>query len=233
MKAHHENRASEPVQDPRARTGFTTRFAPLALSLALTACASAPDGGGGHSLGSAYAETGRLAADVAWLADDAREGRRAGTAGERAAGEDERRGQRAIALSAARPDDLDGQVGEHRDLDAGRRGARPGGRDRRQDAADVGSKVRWTEFDLSDNSIRDHVANGMRLTHLAIVYDNILSCVVDENGVLTKVRFLGMDDDGADDTNELGRQDAEFVLMTGTLRRMLADFRKLLGGTAD
>ncbi|MEL7185865.1 MAG: recombination-associated protein RdgC [Pseudomonadota bacterium] len=106
---------------------------------------------------------------------------------------------------------------------------------RMQDAADVGSKVRWTEFDLSDNSIRDHVANGMRLTHLAIIYDNILSCVVDENGVLTKVRFLGMDDAGdehPDDANAaLSRQDAEFVLMTGTLRHMLADFRKLLGGS--
>lgn len=104
---------------------------------------------------------------------------------------------------------------------------------RMQDPADVGSKVRWMEFDLSDSSIRDHVANGMRLTHLAIVYDNILSCVVDEDGVLTKVKFLGMDDDGEDDGNVLSRQDAEFVLMTGTLRHMLSDFRKLLGGSAD
>ena len=36
-----------------------------------------------------------------------------------------------------------------------------------QDAADYGAKVRWTNFDLSDPTIRTHVADGMRLTHLA------------------------------------------------------------------
>ena len=42
-----------------------------------------------------------------------------------------------------------------------------------QDAADAASVVRWTNFDLGDRSIRDHVANGMRLTHLGIVFDNV------------------------------------------------------------
>jgi len=49
---------------------------------------------------------------------------------------------------------------------------------RMQDLADAGSVVRWTDFDLSDQTIRNHVANGMRLTHLAIVYDNVMSCVL-------------------------------------------------------
>jgi len=53
----------------------------------------------------------------------------------------------------------------------------------------------FADFDLNDKTIKDHVANGMRLTHLAIVYDNILSCVLDEDGVIRKVRFLGADDD--------------------------------------
>jgi DNA recombination-dependent growth factor C len=70
----------------------------------------------------------------------------------------------------------------------------------------------------------------MRLTHLAIVYDNILGCVLDEDGVVTKMRFLGADDDGDDDNDPLARMDAEFVLMTGTLRHMLADMKKLLRG---
>ena len=101
---------------------------------------------------------------------------------------------------------------------------------RMQDAADAGSIVRWANFDLSDRSIRDHVANGMKLTHLAIVYDNIMSCVLNENGVITKLRFLGMDDDGEDHEDPLTRLDAEFVLITGTLRRMLGDLKKALGG---
>jgi len=103
---------------------------------------------------------------------------------------------------------------------------------RMQDLADAGSIVRWTDFDLSDKTIRDHVANGMRLTHLAIVYDNIMSCVINENGVISKLRFLGMDDDSDDHGDPLARQDAEFVLITGTLRNLVSDLKKELGGYA-
>ncbi len=103
---------------------------------------------------------------------------------------------------------------------------------RMQDLADAKSIVRWTDFDLSDKSIRDHVANGMRLTHLSIVYDNILSCVLNENGVISKLRFLGMDDDNENHKDPLARQDAEFVLITGTLRNLLGDLKKQLGGFA-
>jgi len=103
---------------------------------------------------------------------------------------------------------------------------------RMQDLADAGSIVRWTAFDLSDKTIRDHVANGMRLTHLAVVYDNIMSCVINENGVISKLRFLGMDDDVENHNDALAKQDAEFVLITGTLRNLLGDLKKALGGFA-
>lgn len=101
---------------------------------------------------------------------------------------------------------------------------------RMRDASDAGSVVRWTDFDLDDRTIRDHVANGMRLTHLAIIYDNIMACVLDETGVITKLRFLGVDDEINDHNDPLAKQDAEFVLITGTLRRLLGDLKKLLGG---
>lgn len=103
---------------------------------------------------------------------------------------------------------------------------------RMQDLADAGSIVRWTDFDLSDQTIRNHVANGMRLTHLAIVYDNVMSCVLSESGVISKLRFIGMDDDAEDHGDPLARQDAEFVLITGTLRRLLGDLKNTLGGFA-
>jgi len=103
---------------------------------------------------------------------------------------------------------------------------------RMQDPAEPRSVVRWTDFDLNDSTIKGHVANGMRLTHLAIVYNNLLSCVLDQEGVIRKLRFLGADDDGDDDGDPLTRLDAEFVLMTGTLRHLLTDMRGLLGGKA-
>lgn len=103
---------------------------------------------------------------------------------------------------------------------------------RMRDPSSSKSSVRWTDFDLTESSIRHHVADGMQLTHLGVVYDNVMSCVIDEDGVMTKIRFLGMDDEAADDDNPLTRLDAEFVMLTGTLRHMLADLTKALGGLA-
>ena len=99
---------------------------------------------------------------------------------------------------------------------------------RMRDAGDAGATVRWANFDLADPTIRRHVADGMHLTHLGLVYDNIMSFVLDENTVLTKLRFLGMDDAPDDELDAVARLDAEFVLFTGTLRALLADLRKRL-----
>ncbi|MDJ0710948.1 MAG: recombination-associated protein RdgC [Woeseiaceae bacterium] len=103
---------------------------------------------------------------------------------------------------------------------------------RMQDPADAGSTVRWSSFDLTDSAIRRHVVDGMRLTHLGLVYDNLMSFVLDENGVITKLKFLGVDDAADEEDDPLARLDAEFVLFSGTLRAMLKDLGKLLGGTA-
>lgn len=101
---------------------------------------------------------------------------------------------------------------------------------RMQDPGDVGSTVRWVDFDLSDPTIRKHVADGMRLTHLAIVYDNVMSLVLDEKGGVSKLKWLGMDDDKDSENDPLARLDAEFVVVSGTLRNLLGDLKKLLGG---
>jgi recombination associated protein RdgC len=100
---------------------------------------------------------------------------------------------------------------------------------RMQAASDEISTVRWTNFDLSDSTIRRHVIDGMRITHLGLVYDNIMSFVLDENGVITKLKFLGMDDAPDDENEPLARLDAEFVLLTGSLRALLKDLNKILG----
>ena len=103
---------------------------------------------------------------------------------------------------------------------------------RMQDLGDASSVVRWSDFDLNDPGIRNHVAHGMRLTHLAIEYDSTMSFVLNEQGVISKMRFIGMDDDGEDHLDPLARLDAEFALINGTLRRLLADLQKALGGFA-
>ena len=103
---------------------------------------------------------------------------------------------------------------------------------RMRDPASARSSVRWTDFDLTDPSIRHHVADGMQLTHLGVVYDEAMSCVIDEDGVVSKIRFLGMDDEPSEDDSALAKIDAEFVLLTGTIRHLLTDLQKALGGFA-
>ncbi|MDX1482263.1 MAG: recombination-associated protein RdgC [Woeseiaceae bacterium] len=99
---------------------------------------------------------------------------------------------------------------------------------RMQDAKDPAATVRWNEFDLSDRSIRRHVTDGMRLTQVAIEYDHVMSFVLDGKGVMTKVRLLGSE--SSDDDDPLARFDAEFALLSGTFRNLLADMKRLLGG---
>ena len=103
---------------------------------------------------------------------------------------------------------------------------------RMRDPGSAKSSVRWTDFDLTESAIRHHVADGMQLTHLGVVFGDVMSCVVDEDGIITKIRFLGVEEETEDGGNALARQDAEFVLLTGTIRQLLADLQEALGGYA-
>lgn len=104
---------------------------------------------------------------------------------------------------------------------------------RMQDLSDSRSIATWREFELSDPSIRRHVIDGMRLTHLGLGFEEYLTCVLDEDGIFSKLRFLeGESVDTPDYEDELARLDADFVLLTGTITRMIESLKKLLGGYA-
>jgi len=104
---------------------------------------------------------------------------------------------------------------------------------RMQDLSDSRSIATWREFELSDPAIRKHVVDGMRLTHLGIGFNEILSCVISEDAVVSKLRFNdGAAEDQPDIEDPLARLDAEFVLLAGTVSRMVESLGKLLGGFA-
>jgi recombination associated protein RdgC len=103
-----------------------------------------------------------------------------------------------------------------------------------QDPSDSRSRVHWVDMDLTDASIRKHVRDGMKLTHLAIEVGNVMSCVIDANGALSKLRFLGMDaKEAIEDENPQARLDAEFVLLTGSLRQLISVLARSLGGLEE
>ena len=102
---------------------------------------------------------------------------------------------------------------------------------RMQDPSDGRSRVHWVDMDLTEASIRKHVRDGMKLTHLAIEVGNVMSCVIDENGALSKLRLLGMDaEEKIADEDPQARLDAEFVLLTGILRQLIDVLAHSLGG---
>ena len=102
---------------------------------------------------------------------------------------------------------------------------------RMQDLSDAKSIVTWREFELTEQSIRRHVVDGMKLTHLGITFDELLSCVMSEEGVISKLHFNEGDAvDTPDYEDPIARLDADFVLLTGTVSRMIENLKKLLGG---
>jgi recombination associated protein RdgC len=103
---------------------------------------------------------------------------------------------------------------------------------RMQDVSDSRSTVTWRDFELSDHSIRQHVVEGMKITHLGVGFDQVMTCVIDQDAVISKVKFIqgeAVEQWGEDPQAKL---DADFVLLTGAVRRLVEDLKKLLGGYA-
>jgi recombination associated protein RdgC len=111
------------------------------------------------------------------------------------------------------------------------RGVKLGTECRMQDPADSKATVRIADMDLTDANIRKHVRDGMKLTHLGIEFNNVMRCVIDENGGLGKLHLLGTDaTETGQDEDPLARFDAEFVLLTGTMRQFIAMLSEALNG---
>lgn len=105
---------------------------------------------------------------------------------------------------------------------------------RMADPSDGRATGTWRHIDLQDEAIRRHVRDGMRLTHVGFGFEEVLSGVLGEDGVVSKVKFAeGEAADVSDAEEDLARQDAEFVLLTGTVRRLVDRLAKLLDGIDD
>ena len=104
---------------------------------------------------------------------------------------------------------------------------------RMQDQSDSKSIATWREFELADQSIRRHVTEGMNLTHLGVGFDELLNCVINQDGMVSKLKFTEGDAaDTHDYEDPLARMDANFVLLSGTIKSLVGNMKKLLGGYA-
>ena len=101
---------------------------------------------------------------------------------------------------------------------------------RMRDPSERKSAVRWQDIDLAHATVRKCAKDGMQLTHLGFEYGNVMSAVLDANGVLTKLKLVGLDEPPqADGDDPLAQFDAELALVGGTLRQMLASMKHALG----
>ncbi len=105
---------------------------------------------------------------------------------------------------------------------------------RLQEASDTRSVVTWRELDLDEFNVRQHLNEGLKLTHLGLIYDDCVSFLLSAEATIGKWKFLdGSAADVSDDEDPLARQDAEFVLLTGTVQRLLRDLARELGGMGE
>ncbi len=104
---------------------------------------------------------------------------------------------------------------------------------RMQESSDTRSVVTWRELDLEEFNVRQHLNEGLKLTHLGLVYDDCATFLLSADGIVSKFKFMeGSAADVTDDEDPLARQDAEFVLLTGTVQKLLDDLSRELGGLA-
>jgi recombination associated protein RdgC len=111
-------------------------------------------------------------------------------------------------------------------------GLRAGRECRMLDPAAMGTSVHWVDVDLSDPDVRRHVRQGMKLDRLAVVHHETFQCVIDQDGAWRKIRLPGGDAAQTEDEEPLARLDADFALLTGSVRRLLETLQKALGGYA-
>ena len=102
---------------------------------------------------------------------------------------------------------------------------------RMEDPAAGATTVTWLDADLHDPSVTRHVRDGLKLTRLGIEFADLLSCVIDQDCVIRKLKMQGLESvDDMPDEDPLARMDAEFVLLTGNVRRLVRSLEKPLGG---
>jgi len=115
-------------------------------------------------------------------------------------------------------------------LGQGPKALRVGRECRMQDPSAAKASVQWTDMDLDDNNVRKHVQDGLKLQRLGVEFDDVLNCVIDHEGALRKIRIPGADAAEIGDEDPLARLDSEFVMLTGSVHRLLDALKKGLGG---
>ena len=96
------------------------------------------------------------------------------------------------------------------------------------------AQVAYKRHTLEADDIRRHIAAGKQCTRLAMTWNDKISFVLDESAAIKSVKPLDViKETDATTKNDEERFDADFMLMTAEMAKMLADVVEALGGEAD
>ena len=102
------------------------------------------------------------------------------------------------------------------------------------DPAVGSSSITMLDVDLGEPGVQRHVRDGMKIERLAVDFDGEISLVLGDDLVIRKLNLGALAAGGEEDLDDepLARLDADFVLATGVLVRLLRAVEKQLGGYA-
>jgi recombination associated protein RdgC len=105
-----------------------------------------------------------------------------------------------------------------------------------QDRSDESSVLRCKGQDLSADEILAHLEAGKDVVKLAIEWDERISCLIESDLSIKRLRFLDLIQEQAADNQietEADAFDSHFTLMCLEFRRFLPSFIELFGGVAE
>lgn len=103
-------------------------------------------------------------------------------------------------------------------------------------ASKDGRVVRCKKLDLTASEIRNHLESGMHVSKIALVWKESISCILDDQLGIKRVKFEDVISEKANDRNpetKAEQFDADFAIMTLELKSFIAAIINALGGESD
>ncbi len=99
------------------------------------------------------------------------------------------------------------------------------------DPATGKASVSWLGIELGEPSVQKHVRDGMKIDRLGVEFDSVASCVIGQDAVIRKLKLDGADvEEDETEDDPIANLDAEFVLISGLVKRLTTALKKELGG---
>jgi len=99
-----------------------------------------------------------------------------------------------------------------------------------------GRVIRCKKQDLSATEVLNHINSGMFVSKLALVWKESISCIIDDQLAVKRVKFEDVISEKANDRNPESKAeqfDADFAIMSGELKNFISALHAAFGGVQD